>query len=356
MKIAILLPTLGNSGGVNVICKFALKLTSLGYDVDIIRPIIIPNVKGWRFRKPKEFIKMLVWLPLNLINFNLKKYFNSNIGFKSVLTLRNIPKSYDIYIATWWETAYYLNKLQTNKRKLYFIQGYEVWNGNEDLVKETYTYVNFELITISNYLKKIIQCYTNKNIHIIYNEIENNFKINWNLKENKSVGIIYRSHKLKGFDNFINYLNLYKSKDLKYYCVGRNIPKKYINNFDFIFDGSDFSQMNEFYNKIEMLVIPSESEGFALPVIEAMSCGVIVSMKQIGISEDLLVHGENSITLEDNKPIDIKTSIDYYNSLSNEEVTKMSKKAYLDVGFKYYEKVKESEKVLYELFEFVKYN
>lgn len=350
MKIAILLPTIGNSGGVSVVYNLAKKLSERGNEVDIIRPIIIPNVKGWRFRDLKETMKLLAWIPLNLLNYNINKYRNPKVGMRKILSLKYLPTDYDSYIATWWETAYYLNKIE-NVDKYYLVQGYEIWNGNKELVEETYNYNDFKIFTISEYLKSIIENYTTNEVQIIYNEIQmHKFTRTSSLKEKSSIGIIYRSNKIKGFDMFINYLDKYRNERLKYYCIGREIPEKYHEKFDQIFDGNSLDEMELFYNKISLLVLPSETEGFGLPIVEAMLCGTIVAVKKVGIAYELLQDGINSIIMDNNLPEDINKAINYYLSLTPNELNIIGNNAFKTITKDYNIKAVKSQEKFYNLF------
>jgi len=221
--------------------------------------------------------------------------------------------------------------------KIYFIQGYdplcEDWGRTAKHIEETYKYKEFRFLTISKYLKNRMHEHGKKDVTVIYNSINTNcLKRVRNKKEADAVGVIYRGNYSKKLINFINYLKKYKRSDLKYYCIGRNIKKEHAKLFDCVMDGSEFKQMVNFYNKIGMLVIPSEEEGFSLPVLESMMCGTPVAIKNIGIAYELVRNKENSIIMGSNTPEAIKDSINFYASLSNEKKLNMQKLAYESVN------------------------
>lgn len=349
MKICFVLPTLGDSGGVSIVMNLAKKLAEEGHEIKIIRPIVIPNVKGWRYKEITNFMKLLVWIPLNLLNHNKKKYTNTNIEISRVLTLNHLPKHYDIYIATWWETAYFINKIK-NKRKIYFIQGFETWYGNKEMVTKTYNYEGFKMVTICKYLKQRINDYTSKEISLVYNEVDlGKFGLIEGVRDNNSVGIIYREHSLKGFDKFIDYLASYRRDDVSYFLVGRNIPKKYIHRFNYVFNGHSKNDLELFYNKIGLLVIPSDEEGFGLPIIESMMCKTPVAVKNIGIAYELIQNRINSFILETNSAENINDVINEYMSLSLDQKINIQNAAYNTIHSSYKALVKKSEQQFIEI-------
>ena len=64
---------------------------------------------------------------------------NPYFSTDTAAALRAIEINADIIIATWWETAYQVRKLNSKKgEKFYFIQHYEIWGGNPKKVKKTY--------------------------------------------------------------------------------------------------------------------------------------------------------------------------------------------------------------------------
>ena len=50
--------------------------------------------------------------------------------------------------------------------------------------------------------------------------------------------------------------------------------KRYPNNFFFDISWQQYSEIRQVYNNADVLVFPSNNEGFGIPIIEAMSCGI----------------------------------------------------------------------------------
>ena len=91
--------------------------------------------------------------------------------------------------------------------------------------------------------------------------------------------------------------------------------------------GKEHSDMNNFYNNIDVLVMPSLSEGTPQPILEMMSCGKIVFITDTGISRYLL----NDFFIIPNKDDDF-----VYNEFKNRLLTlqKMPLRELLDIGLR----------------------
>lgn len=57
-------------------------------------------------------------------------------------------------------------------------------------------------------------------------------------------------------------------------------------------------RMAEFYNSIDILLLPSSSEGFSLAVLEAAACGRVVISTRVGGSTELIRDGENGFLVD----------------------------------------------------------
>ena len=337
-KIAFVLPTtLGESGGVKIVFEYAALINNLEeIECDVVYPLFPSNVARWKFKKIKELIKYIGTILLNTFNYNYSNYKKkySNVVIKKIKSLKDIDSlHYDMLIATAWDTFECVKSSSSNRKK-YFVQSYEIWNGPREAVIRTYKDDDVEYITITHFLEKLI----GKKSEIVYNPISD---LKFGVKDYETIryGIIYRNIKYKGFDYVISFLKKYPKYRSQFYVVGRNIPLKYRKYFLFSYDGSSKDGMEEFYKKINILLVPSSNEGFGLPYIESMAKGIVVVSKKTGILYD--IGNKNNfieISVEDRyedegvifsivNEEDIYRNIKYIESMSKEQLQVMSKNA-----------------------------
>lgn len=344
-KIAFVLPTtLSNGGGVKIVFEYANTINNNNIaKCDVIYPVIPCNYKLHKFTSIKGLCKYFGTLLFNIFGYNLKKFLKKypNVNIYRVISLKqkNIYDKYDEVITTAWDTTYYTNNI--NKKRKYFVQSYESWAGPLDYVKGTYENKDLEIITITQYLSDLLYKLHERKSDIIYNPVMMDIIDEKNVLKTKisdyKYGVIYRNSPWKSFDTVIEFLKENKQYRHKFICIGQNVPSKYNKYFSEIMDGSSNENMKNFYDKIDVLILPSTNEGFGLPIIESMSRGTIVISKKIGFLYDFGVENKNYIKvgIDDIKDIkfngvftkiasaDIKRAIDLVENMSEIEIYNM---------------------------------
>jgi len=178
MKINFVIPGVSLTGGIMVVFRYAEILQKRGHEVTLYVPLKALDVKNSR----KEIVNKThiitntikrIWL------YGFKRIHNNvgyNVNIKTVSSINNRTISdADVVIATAWPTAFLVDKLNCEKgKKVYFIQGYEIWN-NEEYGKKTYE-LGLNKIVISkwidNKLKIQLGCQDNP---IVYDGIDDIF-------------------------------------------------------------------------------------------------------------------------------------------------------------------------------------
>lgn len=135
MKINFVIPTPGNTGGLQVIYKYAEEFQKKGHDVRIYYPLKL-YLLDYSLNKFRQIMFVIYRTLVNIFHFcichNEKKY-NSKIIMKYVPVINDffMPNA-DYIIATAWPTAYDVAKLSDKKgKKYYFIQDFEVWDDKK---------------------------------------------------------------------------------------------------------------------------------------------------------------------------------------------------------------------------------
>jgi glycosyltransferase involved in cell wall biosynthesis len=290
-------------GGIKVVSIHAAYLKKQGHDVLVVTmPRPLPTIKE-RLRGFKQ------------LNFKHKSRLNSYFDLLDVkvhhieknrpITCSDLPDA-DVVIATWWETAEWLEKIHIKKgKKIYFIQGHEVFDYIPiDRAIATYK-TSMHKIVVSSWLKSIIETkYGNNNIDLVYNAAEKdkfNFKER-NKQRSPTVGFLVNDSSVKGLDIAIKVVD--KLKDLfptlivlTFGATLVSIPKSDFKSLNFTLLPSP-EKISEIYHSCDIWISTSRSEGFNLTVMEAMSCGTPVVCTKTGWPLEAIKQKENGVIVD----------------------------------------------------------
>ena len=195
-----------------------------------------------------------------------------------------------------------------------------------------------KIICISNETKKDLKKFyktENKKLRVVYLGVHQKKKIN----SNKKKFIVYVGAR-DGYKNFKHFILAYSKseylkKNYKIKCFGyenfsneENIlfSKLKINqNLEYLC--GDDKKLEKLYSKSKLLVYPSLNEGFGLPPLEAMRCGLPVAASNIPPLREIL--GSSVIYFDPRKILNIKIQLEKVlksNSLQRQLIQKGYKK------------------------------
>ncbi len=346
MNIGFVLPDLSMTGGIRVVFEHADRLIKKGHKVFIYYPLVPPVfISKSSKNKTYTIVKGSV--------HRIKKYFRGENPFPSskarIVVIPSIHPKYanipfivkkfsnlDIIIATSWETAYFVNKLNVNTVKAYFIQHYEIWeiwnnikywNKVRFLSKDTKNYgilmsyiepeepylkkykkivdktyiMPLKKITITLWLAELLEKRFKQKVYgIVPNGV--NFNIfscqepkKWN-RPSKIILMPWRGIPWKGDIDGLKALYVVKKKfknKVKIWIYGKKIP--YIGNWVRIFRNPSDEELRRLYCQAHILVVPSWIEGSPLVPMEGMACECAVVATDVGGVRDYSVPDKNIV-------------------------------------------------------------
>lgn len=311
MRIIFILPSIGVGGGARVVLEYANHLNERGHDVSVIYPSILTSQLFLKLDQKWYFIKKIAYKFLNILKLLSKPKIIENLNWFDLkadlievpfLDEKFIPDA-DIVVATWWETAVYVNNLSSKKgEKFYLIQHYELWGGPQDIVLKTYQF-NSKKIVIAKWLKtNLLKLGVNElDITHIPNGINfDRFKLINSIGGGrpKRVAMLFSRSTFKGSFDGINALIIAKKKfnEMEAVLFGLSPRPSFLPDWiEYIQDPSQDELVAEIYNKSIIYLCPSWAEGWHLPPAEAMACGCAVVSTDIAGVEDYAIHGKTAL-------------------------------------------------------------
>lgn len=326
MKINIVVPSTVLGGGIKVIFQYANFWAERGHDVVVYVPMLAFAINR-RFNLKTSIA--------NTFKRGTKvKWMDCKFKVRLTPAIKDpFIRNADIVIATAWFTAPHVNQLSSKKgKKVYFIQGYEIWNQDESMVNATYQ-MPMNRVVITNALRKTLKDKLGVDSTVIYNghcseEFFHGEKI---IKHPKTVMMLWNSAWFKGGVQGIDILRKMKDKyDIRVILFSSEHKPEVPESFEF-YQLPLRKKLMELYQLTDIYLFPSNDESWGLPVIEAMANKCAVVGMNTGCLYDLCSHGEQALIAEQNNYEQLEA---YLESIINDE--KLLKRLQLN-GFNFSE-------------------
>lgn len=305
-EIFFIIEEFNASGGIKILTSIANNLAESGKDITIF----IPSYSG------KPYYSILEGVKIKQIGKR-----NSKSKFLYFLKLFfTINKLEGIIVTPNYRVAAIVGSIKYHKNSLVLlIQGDDlnslIRNTNSprfvklinEIMFKISRKVDAERIYVSNYIMSKYNLIGS----LIPNYIDDIF-FERNIRElfsneKVTIGTVSTSSINKGFEFFLDCIDLmektfsFKSQKLCFVCATQD--KALINNYkrknlEYVSPASE-KEMSDFYYNCDIVLSCSYSEGFNLPVLEAMAMGCIVLATKDGGVNDFIENGKNGFLLED---------------------------------------------------------
>jgi glycosyltransferase involved in cell wall biosynthesis len=338
MKITFVLPTLSLTGGIRVISIFAELLRKRGHSVFVIS---IARPQPSMRQQVKSLLRGGGWIspPEN------EPSFFDNLGVEHKITDRyrpvedkDVPDA-DVVVATWWETAEWVAKLSPSKgAKAYFIQHHEIFDYLPQGRVEATWMLPMHKITISQWLVELARTkYGDRQVSLAPPTVDTKqfYACPRNKQSVPTVGLMYSTVYWKGTDIALKAFSLAAEKipNLRLVAFGTEAPSSELPlpaNAEYVIQ-PDQDKIKDYYSKCDAWLLASRSEGFGLPIIEAMACRTPVISTPAGAAPEIL-SGGTGILVRPEDPEEMAKAIESICQLRNSKWQAMSEAAYAKVN------------------------
>jgi glycosyltransferase involved in cell wall biosynthesis len=307
MKITFLVPSINLTGGIRVIAIYAKLLAKKGHQVTVVSPgprqarfkerlkTLIKN-KGRGFNKKRTF---------NLAFFNCPLVKLKILGTFRPIQANDVPDG-EIIIATFWSTAEWLADFPECKgKKIYFIQHYEAhpWLPVAR-VKATYN-LPFKKIVVSPWIADMLRASHAQQADIVPNGVDTlQFTAPERDKQKQpTYGLMYSERTFKGcqiaFDAYEKAKEV--NPNIHLLALGAQPPENTLP----LPEGTEYfcspeqEQLKAIYSRCDAWLFTSVTEGFGLPILEAMACRTPVIGTKAGAAT-MIINNSNGFLVDIN--------------------------------------------------------
>jgi len=310
LRINWILPRVGVKGGVKSNRLIAEAMVRRGHEVNIAyvaKPR--PWPRPWRVRR---FARRL---NASLRTMGRQRHHLERSSARLIPVHRDriepddVPDA-DVTIATWWQTREWIEPWPASKGvKAYFIRHYEIHGGEPERVRATYRLPGLKLV-IARWLQRLMaEEFNDPNAVLVPNGVD------WTQfgaeprgrGDPPTVGLVYSPKAFKAMDTAMHTLRLARQRmpELRILVFGSfPIARRFQPP-----EGIEFhlrppqERLPELYSRADCWLLPSRSEGFGMPGLEAAACRCPVVATRCGGPEDYVEPGVNGhlVDVDDTK-------------------------------------------------------
>jgi glycosyltransferase involved in cell wall biosynthesis len=328
MRITFVLPGLTFAGGIRVLAIYAERLRRRGHQVVVVSttgcpPTLKQRLKDkFKSRKPTREVSHFDGLDVD----------HRRLLHPDPVTNADVPDA-DVVVATWWATAPAVFALLPSKgKKAYFIQHYEAeLVPMADEVDATWR-LPMRKITVADWLVDLARDRFGDDTAIaVPNSVDPAlfFAPARSKRSRPTFGFMYSPSRSKGSDIALEALARARQKlpSLRAIAFGLDLPASSFPPWVEFTCRPPQETLRDLYARCDGFLQPSRSEGFGLPILEAMACRTPVIATPAGAAPMLLESGGGHLVAHDNPDAMADAVVEVAN-LSDADWRSMSDSAY----------------------------
>ncbi len=324
MNITFLLPEDNWTGGTRVVAMYMQELQRLGHNVLAVMPA--PTPPGWR-ESLRRWRRKLQTGSLRGPSVRAGHIAELALPCRVLpqarpITADDLPDA-DLVIATWWETAVWMDRLPAAKgRKVHLIQGYEIWQG-QHTVEAVHRALNLPntKITISQALADTLRpVMEGQPLHVVSNGIDpEQFDApDRQRQQPPCVGFIYSTQAIKGSDLCIEAIRHARRLMPELRCVAMGTEAAHPSlplpeGCEHVVHPAQ-QHIRDIYARCDAWLFASRQDSFGLPILEAMACRTPVVAVPMGAAVQL-VGADTGVLVKPQDPVALAQGLHHLLSL-----------------------------------------
>lgn len=288
------------AGGTKSNRLIAEAMVRRGHEVNIAylagpRPLPPP----WRWTEFKKKVKQR-WRAIGKQRHQLERSTAALIPVRGTHIKSDDVPDADVSIATWWETRQWIADWPARKGiKAYFIRHHELHGGDPERVRATYRMPGVKLV-IARWLKRVMaEEYGDPDAVLVPNGVD------WSQFDSAprgraaapTVGLVYAQQGWKGMKTAFEALRQAQKRvpGLRVVMFGSTQPELHeLGLRDVHFQHRPPQEdLADLYRSADCWLLPSRSEGFGMPGLEAAACRCPIVATRCGGPEDYV---ENDVS------------------------------------------------------------
>lgn len=301
MRIVFLVPHLKIGGGTRIILNYANLLSGLGHKV-----IIYVQSRNKIRRRIANFLQ--IGRPNWIKDFRPMVLRVDNFQEKNILPA-------DAIVATTMKTAESLNSYSGKVgRKLYLIQHHEgMYHGTMEEEHRSFA-CKMKKIVVSTWLREVMDKEYDQEAELLLNPIDKNLFQPVPAKHQRDeirILMLHHNYEWKGTAEGVAVVENLKKKyrQIKLVMFGVRSPKIEYLADEYIFNPPQ-EKLAEIYSSCDIFLCPSWDEGFGLPSLEAMACGLCVVTYDNGGSRDFAFDGKTALVARRRDQQDLEAKLE----------------------------------------------
>ncbi len=321
--ITFILPFVNLTGGIKLIFEHVNRLAERGHKVRIIYPgklfhdqNFAITTSDWRWHLLEAPLRQFkYWLFVQLLHKTDANWFplDRRIELRRTpdLSARYIPPS-DLIVSVAPQTVHWVASYPPAKgQKVQFALDYEVWALPTPFVDSTFQYKDIPIITIGDWQKRLFKEKFGRVVDAVIPAGVDTRRFRpaskpRTLKAGQPVRVlmVYHHHSYKGIADGLAAIELVKEAGYPIETVmfgahplKSDVPADVEYRRDI-----DEEALPDIYRSCDIFLWPTHREGFGLPPVEAMACGLPVVGTDSGAMTDYMVEGKTGFIVPIQQP------------------------------------------------------